>query len=405
MDRLSFLGQPDDEGEVDGLLSQLGDEHLMNLTINTHSKYKKLASTALVSENYSDKDGYGVSELSSRLANLKAGPRKQSLAASRRKGKESTETRVESRENSDHRKPSPKREDDIGSVRLSDSTSSNSNRSSGRDVGDDSEEIDANLMARFLALKALPSSNSSGIFPSSEEAPNDCFNSSPYEMSSPSTNLLDGSSARSSPRVMTTSVTTSCHCSSPSPFKLLKQLSSKKLPSKAAVISSSSPSDSSSVASAQSSRHGKPAWKESRSERVSQHKCREAEKEDFSTVKDVQRLLSSVADRVALEGSRVSSAEEDECLSGDDRTFSMRDRELEYLKASSEEEELNREAERVVEWAKDAARLGRNSQGAENEDLEDGEDYSDSGSSSHGDTKESERAKKTNKPKKKWGLF
>ncbi|BBN02869.1 hypothetical protein MPTK1_2g18800 [Marchantia polymorpha subsp. ruderalis] len=436
MDRL-FLSHPNEDADVDALLSQLNDEHLMTLKINSHTSTQSIGYPTACTGNgvwshtgSDDADGAIDSQLSSRLAKLKAGHRLSSssaaVAASKSKGKD-TEAKKENGGLS-FRRSSSKREDGVIAAgasdkrRLSRSQSQNSeflSCRSGVDNLHDSEDIDANLVARFRALKGASSPKSSDASLvqfsgnlSSQGGSSDYYNSSSFGSSSPSATLLGRSSSRSSPRVMSTSVASSCYCSTPSPFKLLKQLSSKKLPSAKPATLPISPSSKSPSTKGQFTGnghghgHGKSAGKESSSKKTLQ-KSRGDDVENLSTVKDVKRLLSSVADRVGVERSRVSSAEEEDSLSGDLRAFSLLDREQEYMKASSEEEKLNREAERVVEWAKDAARLGLDASDGEDEDLELGEEDLDSESSTEKHIKNAKDSKKASKPKRKkmWGLF
>lgn len=535
MDRLGYLGYAND-AEVDALLSQLNDESLLRMKVNTHNTSNRGFEYPTFTDAWVDNDPTEAldTQLTSRFSNLKRpippakkngkdstrvgknvfnsdgglGGKKISNSdrgLSGRKGSEDSQTgaaknsrdsdvigsdrgeegksgRLSSKSSS--RTSSRRREDGSSSRRYPTNTfnretsrsssqrseflslrSSEDREAAADDYDEDQDNIDALLNERFRALKGpsypLPHPAPSAatirnlsldniIQISGQLSPNDydSYGSAFSTPSSPSANLLGRSKSRSSPRLMTTSVATSCHCSAPSPLKLLKQVGSKSFPSKQQFSPSSLPPLSPAPPSSTNKKVGRPIKMEGfgnskpadkNSEKNSKDKkvegfgnCNPADKnsektsskdkrdkkggndetnsKNQSTVKEVRRLLSSVADRVGLERSRVSSAVDDEFPGEDLAIWSVMDGEEEFAKASTEEQKLNREAERVVEWAKDAARLGAadpdlESEGDELElDEEDDEQESDQRKPSKKE-KPKKMVFKVAPKKKRWGLF
>ncbi|CAM6098304.1 unnamed protein product [Calypogeia fissa] len=569
MDRLSYIGYPDD-AEVDALLSQLSDDSLLKLKVNTHNTSSRAGfEYPTFTDGWVDDDATEAldTQLSSRFSSLK---RPIAPAAAKKKGKDSVKvgdkkvasnldrgalgggkkSNKSSRDNdkvvgnnvnNNDSRESPLwdmkgRDSDVVGWRGSDlgdessrglsgkSSSRTSSRRKGEEDGssgrrhqqqnpikkdersrgssgssrrtevysfkkssagegeedeEDLDSIDAVLNERFRALKATPPASSSSTTSSSTTAPStgnlDLDNllqisgqlstndyesyGSPFSIPSspsPSANLLGRYKSRSSPRVMTSSVATSCHCSTPSPLRLLKQVGSKSFPSKQqqqpspGSLPPSSPAPNSSPAvkkqagrqfkvegfgnSKQGFGNAKPTGKESSEKHVTERKEksekieRKSSSEEStrsttnpSTMKDMRRLISSVADRVGLERSRVSSAVDDELYPGEDlNVWSVvdDDEEQEFARASTEEEKLNREAERVVEWAKDAARLGPGGDSdmdvevdpleEDRLDVDDDDDADDAEDSNVRKPSKKEKPKRKGikvAPKKKWILF
>lgn len=331
MDKL-YLGQ-ENEKDVDDLLAQLNDASILKMSVNTHKGTNGMQAPFLEDQKLG-KEGIDP-DLEARYASLKA---------PRPKPKEKGATAGKSKHRGDSDVASSPQRPSKGASHVERSSSG------GSDGGD---SLDAELLARLQALKG-PSVSSQ--MPEGEETLKPSSGSNTPTLSEhlqalksrPKKSPQRSPSRSDYPAGMTvssTSVGSAGWCAPTSPFKLMKALSVKK-----PVPDHSGPRSSPKSQSSQS-KDAKKAVKRSLS-----HTSKEDDRVDPSEmVADVQRLLAAVSREGRSE--RDQSTVKEAMFAGDKRTFNMKDRDVELLKAMEDEEAIALEAEKVVEWAKDNARL------------------------------------------------
>lgn len=344
MDKL-YLGDEDDK-DVDNLLAQINDESILKLSVNTHQSTSGMRAPLLEEHHEGGKDVIDP-DLEARFASLKA---------PRPKAKE----KIVSAKSKRH-----------GDVPASPNRSSIPRSTSGESDGGDS--LDAELMARLQALKG-PS-----VTPKMAEGESTSKSGSSGSTTPTLSEHLQALKSRSrrSPQmspsrsegmtISSTSVGSSGWCAPTSPFKLMRALSLKTpAPDHAPPVSRSSSKSQSS----QSTKDAKKAVKKSLS-----HTSKEDEVDTAAMVEDVQRLLAAVSKDGRSDRKQSTSVKE---AMEDKRTFQMKDRDAELLRAMEDEEAIALEAEKVVEWAKDNARLEGSDKDSEDELDLDSDDSDDS---------------------------
>ncbi|KAG0553432.1 hypothetical protein KC19_12G011100 [Ceratodon purpureus] len=324
-----YLGQ-ENEKDVEDLLAQINDESILKMTVNTHQGTNGMRAPFLEDHKFG-KDGIDP-DLEARYASLKAPrPRPKEKGTSAGKSKQSGDV-----------SSSPKRSSKgVSKVERSNSVGS-----------DDVDSLDAELLARLQALKgpSVSSQVPEGESTSSSNSENNTPSLSEHlrALKSRSKKSPQMSPSRSDyPVGSVISVGSSGWCAPTSPFKLMKALSIKKPAPDHSGPVSRSPSKSQSS----QTKDAKKAVKRSLS-----HTSKEEDQVDPSAmVADVQRLLAAVSREGRSE--RDQSTVKEAMIAGDKRAFNMKDRDVELLKALEDEEAIALEAEKVVAWAKDNARL------------------------------------------------
>lgn len=363
MDKL-YLDQ-ENERDVDDLLAQINDENILKMSVNIHHKGANRMRTPFLEDQELGNQGINA-ELEARYASLKAPrPKAKERGTISRKSKQidilKTDVSASSKRCS---KAASKGEQSVSQSKAA--------------VSDEGDSLNAELIARFQALKGP---------------------SVPQELSDGEASLKSGSSGSNTPilsehlkalktrskkspqmspsrpdyppgvTVSSTSVGSSGWCAPASPFKMMRVLSTKKSgPDSLGPVSRSSSHSS-------QTRDAKKAIKRSLS-----HTSKDDDQEDPSAVvADVQRLLAAVSKEGRSEREQCTAKEA--LLVENKRAFNMKDRDTELLKAMEDEEAIALEAEKVVEWAKDNARLEGSDEEFEDElDIEvtDSDDSDDS---------------------------
>jgi hypothetical protein len=334
MDKL-YLG-PDDDTEVNDLLAQLGDESLLKLTVNTHTSTDGVQS-GLIEDPSLEPSYEGInSDLAARYASLKAphppATKKTSAgskAASANKGDDYASSKRSSK---------PKKGD----------TGESSKRLSSQEIETD---LNAELLARLQALKgpshSILGADEEHVSANSTDTVADSLSLSDQmkalkrqsrKTSHPSPTT---SSQPTGMAISSTSVAPTGWCAPTSPFKLIKALNVKKAEHSGPTSRSPSkgpPSDR---------QESTKAVKESLSREMLRGEGKEQE-DPSAMVADVQRLIAAVSNDRRQD--RGKDFPELTTLSGDQRTFFMKDREEEFLKAMEDEGAMNLEAEKVRFW-------------------------------------------------------
>jgi len=403
MDKL-YLGQEND-GEVDALLAQLNDESILKLSVDTHVTTDGMRGSLPDDEDMNSTVEGIDPELAARYASLKA-PRPRG----REKGKASGKSKPGNAQPGDMSASSKRSSKGVyileqpGNLARSNSTDS-----------DSVDSLDAELIARLLALKSpsVPQQGSDG------EAVSFCGGSANLDSDTPTLSeqmqALKNRSRKQPPTSPSRNdypksplivSSPSGWCAPTSPFKLMKALNMKKTGTDQSGPVSHSPTKP----QPSQNKEAKKAVKKSLS-----HSLREDENIDPSaTVADVQRLIAAVSKEHG------QSASKETTLTGDKRTFNMKDRDIELLKAMEDEEAIALEAEKVLEWAKDTARLdGAAEESEDSDDLElsDSDDSDDSTGlkptvtkkkTSHTDDSDPEKGStkgKTRKGRRRWNFL